>query len=105
MAQSQYAYNFSLFDSYDYGTSAPAFEPTYEPEVKPVKKKTAKKQATPKVSEKQKAAAKTSHIASAKILLFLVVLKQHLNQNRCKDNQKKWYIKTFCVFCTILSVS
>lgn len=71
MAQSQYAYNFSLFDSYDYGTSAPAYEPTYEPEVKPVKKKTAKKQATPKVTEKQRAASKNSHIASAKILLCI----------------------------------
>ena len=71
MAQSQYVSNFSLFGSYDYGTSAPAFEPSYEPEVKPEQKKNKKKQTTPKVSASQRKASKASHIASAKILLFI----------------------------------
>lgn len=69
MAQNQYAYNFSMFDSYDYGTSAPQLEPVYEPEVKPERKKSNNKKKAPKVSAEQRKATKVSHIKSAKILL------------------------------------
>lgn len=69
MAQTQYAYNFSMFDSYDYGTSAPQLEPVYEPEVKPERKKINKKKKTQSVSSALRKATTASHIKSAKILL------------------------------------
>lgn len=71
MAQNQNAYNFSMFDSYDYGTSAPKFEPAYEPDTKPERKKSNNKKKTPSVTAAQRKAAKASHISSAKILLSI----------------------------------
>lgn len=69
MAQSQNAYNFSMFDSYDYGTSAPQLEPVYEPEKRPERKKNNNKKKIQSVSSAQRKATKASHIKSAKILL------------------------------------
>lgn len=69
MAQSQNIYKFSMFDSLDYGTSAPQLEPAYEPEVIPEKKQTVKKKKATSVNKSQKNAARASYISSAKILL------------------------------------
>ena len=73
MAQNQEAYKFSLFDSYDYGTSAPKLEPVYEPEVKQKKKAPAKKQAK-SVSKAQIKATKASVVSSIKIVAVLVCI-------------------------------
>ena len=65
-------YNFSMFDSLDYGTSAPKLEPVYEPETAPEKKKTAKTAKKNKASvsrNAQKKAAIASYVSGAKILL------------------------------------
>ena len=65
-------YNFSMFDSLDYGTSAPQLEPVYEPETAPKKKqtvKTAKKKKASVSRNAQKKAALASYISGAKILL------------------------------------
>lgn len=65
----QTAYNFSMFDSYDYGTSAPQLEPLYEPEKKPERKKNTNKKKAQSVSAAQRKATKVSYVKSAKILL------------------------------------
>lgn len=69
MAQNQNVYKFSMFDSYDYGTSAPQLEPVYEPEVIPEKKQAVKKKKSQSVSAAQKKATRASYVSSAKILL------------------------------------
>ena len=73
MAQNQNnMYKFSMFDSLDYGTSAPQLEPVYEPETAPKKKqtvKTAKKKKASVSRNAQKKAALASYISGAKILL------------------------------------
>ena len=50
----QNAYNFSMFDSYDYGTSAPQLEPVYEPEKKPERKKNTNNKKAQSVSAAQR---------------------------------------------------
>lgn len=72
MAQSQNAYKFSLFDSYDYGTSAPKLDPVYEPEVKTQKKK--KKVQSNKVTAAQKKATYASFLSSAKVISIVFVV-------------------------------
>ncbi len=62
-------YKFSMFDSLDYGTSAPQLEPVYEPEVIPEKKQPVKKKKVSSVTKAQKNAARASYISGAKILL------------------------------------
>ena len=73
MAQNQNnIYKFSMFDSLDYGTSAPQLEPVYEPETAPKKKQTVKTVKKKKASvsrNAQKKAALASYISGAKILL------------------------------------
>ena len=73
MAQYQAAYKFSLFDSYDYGTSAPKLEPVYEPEVKQKKKAPVKKQSKA-ASKAQVKATRASLVSSVKIVLVLVFI-------------------------------
>ena len=73
MAQNQAAYKFSLFDSYDYGTSAPKLEPVYEPEVKQKKKAPVKKQSKA-ASKAQVKATRASLVSSVKIVLVLVFI-------------------------------
>lgn len=80
MAQNQYAYNFSLFDSLDYGTSAPQIIPEIEPVKEPSRKKapvrtvkTAKKTAV-KASASQKAASKRSALQSVAIMAVVFVV-------------------------------
>lgn len=72
MAQSQNAYQFSLFESYDYGTSAPKLDPIYEPEVQPQRKK--KKVQSNKVSVAQKKATYASFVKSAKVISIVFVV-------------------------------
>lgn len=73
MAQNQAAYKFSLFDSYDYGTSAPKLEPVYEPEVKQKKKAPVRKQSKA-ASKAQVKATRASLVSSVKIVLVLVFI-------------------------------
>lgn len=73
MAQDQNAYKFSMFDSYDYGTSAPQLEPEYEPFEQPVRKKTVKKKKTLAGAEQRKA-AKASHKKAAKLMLAVFAI-------------------------------
>lgn len=72
MAQNQY--KFSMFDSYDYGTSAPKLEPKYEPEVTPAKKKQTKTKKNTAAHYQQVKEARKSHIASAKILACVLAV-------------------------------
>lgn len=77
MAQNQFAYNnFSLFDSYDYGTSAPKLDPVYSPESTPEKKRSnaKKKKQTQTVSKKAVKETQASFFMSVKILAVLVVV-------------------------------
>ncbi|MBO5934555.1 MAG: hypothetical protein J6Q94_03605 [Clostridia bacterium] len=62
-------YNFSMFDSLDYGTSAPKLEPVYEPETAPKKKQAVKKKKASVSVNAQKKEALASYISGAKILL------------------------------------
>lgn len=70
MAQSAYAFDFSLFEPTDYGTAAPQLEPAYEPEElpvsRPVKKK--KKQSSKAVSNADRKATYASFFASLKVI-------------------------------------
>ena len=74
MAQNQYAYsnNFSLFGSYDYGTSAPKLDPVYEPEKKQKTEK--KKKQSQTVSKKAVKATQASFVMSVKILAVIAVI-------------------------------
>ncbi len=73
MAQNQYAYNnFSLFGSYDYGTSAPKLDPSYEPQRKQTTVK--KKKQTQSVSKSAVKATQTSFVLSVKVLCVLTVI-------------------------------
>ena len=80
MAQNQYAYNFSLFDSLDYGTSAPQIIPEIEPVKAPSRKKAAAKttktakKTNVKDSASQKAASKRSALYSAVIMSVAVIV-------------------------------
>ncbi|MBR5233241.1 MAG: hypothetical protein IKW03_03420 [Clostridia bacterium] len=78
MAQSQLAYNnnFTLFGSYDYGTSAPKLDPVYEPQKKPAKKQTTvkKQKQTQTVSKSAVKATQASFIMSVKIVAVLAVI-------------------------------
>ena len=75
MAQNQVAYNnFSLFGSYDYGTSAPKLDPAYNPHTSPEKKTTVKKKQTQTVSKKAVKATQASFVMSVKILAVLTVI-------------------------------
>lgn len=80
MAQNQYAYNFSLFDSLDYGTSAPQIIPDDEPIKEPSRKKaqsktvkTAKKKNV-KASASQKKASKRSTLHSFVIMAVVALV-------------------------------
>ncbi len=73
MAQNQAAYKYTLFDSLDYGTSAPKLEPVYEPEVRKKKKSSAKKQ-TKTVSKAQVRATRASLVSSLKIVFVLICI-------------------------------
>ena len=83
MAQNQYAYNFSLFDSLDYGTSAPQIIPEIEPVKEPARKKapvkTVKiakpaKKTVERASAAQKAASKRSAVQSFALLAVVFVV-------------------------------
>lgn len=72
MAQNQTAYKFSLFDSYDYGTSAPRLEPVYEPEVIPQRKSApVKKKQIKHVSKAAVKATRASLVSSIRIVAIL----------------------------------
>lgn len=73
MAQNQTAYKFSLFDSYDYGTSAPQLEPVYEPEVRPQRKSAPvkKKKQSKSVSKAAVMATRASLVSSIRIVAVL----------------------------------
>lgn len=70
MAQSAYAFDFSLFEPYDDGTAAPQLEPVYEPEEipvrQPVKKK--KKKSAKAVSNADRRATYASFFSSIKVI-------------------------------------
>ena len=70
MAQSSYAFDFSLFEPYDYGTAAPQLEPEYEPEEMPVSRpaKKKKKQSAKSVSNAARKATYASFFASLKVI-------------------------------------
>lgn len=68
MAQSSAAYDISLFDWYDYGTSAPALEPEIKPVRKPEKKKSSQKKTSQSVSASAKNATRESLFKSVKVL-------------------------------------
>ncbi len=68
MAQGSAAYNFSLFEPYDYGTAAPELEPLYEPD-EPVKTPKKKKSQSHGVSNEAKNATRVSFFRSVKAML------------------------------------
>lgn len=71
MAQSSAAYDITLFDWYDNGTSAPKLDPQYEPQEPvrvPKKKKSTQKKKSRNVSASARKATRTSFISSVKIL-------------------------------------
>lgn len=80
MAQNQYAYNFSLFDSLDYGTSAPQIIPGIEPIKEPSRKKASNKtvktvkKTSVKASASQKAASKRSALQSVVIIAVVALV-------------------------------
>lgn len=73
MAQNQYVYNFSLFDSLDYGTSAPKFEPEFEPYTEPTPKK--------KSNQTKKA---NSHKSKSTVVRQTAMQKAHAKQTRLR---------------------
>lgn len=66
MAQSSAAYDFSLFDWYDNGTSAPKLDPQYEPQ-EPVRTPKKKKKSSQSVSKSERKATQASFVRSIKV--------------------------------------
>ncbi len=69
MTQNQNAYKFSLFDSYDYGTSAPKLEPVYAPETVPYEKNAP----APKKKKKAQVVVSDEVVAETKASTFFAV--------------------------------
>lgn len=71
MARNAAAYDFSLFEPYDYGTAAPKYEPEYSPgEIKklPDKQKQANKKKSQSVSNSARKATYRSFFSAAKVI-------------------------------------
>lgn len=69
MAQNSAAYDFSLFEPYDYGTAAPQLEPDYEPdEPKRAPKKNNNKKKQYGASSAARKATRASSISSLKVI-------------------------------------
>lgn len=74
MAQSSEAYDFSLFEPYEYGTAAPKYEPDYEREERyqrPAVKRQKKERA---VSQSEKRATIQAGIKAAKLVMTVAVI-------------------------------
>lgn len=75
MAQNVAAYDFSLFEPYNYGSAAPVIEPEYIPdEPDRVRKKSVKKNNSHGISNADKKATYASIISSAKVISCIFVI-------------------------------
>lgn len=74
MAQSSEAYDFSLFEPYEYGTAAPEYEPDYEREERYERPAVKKQRQQSAVSQKERRATARSRANAVKLLAAAAVI-------------------------------